>query len=97
MTPAAPRKVVRVSTLTFVSAMSVMMRGPFKASDIVDETGLHRDTVYRLITAMLRMKVCHEAGLAQDAIGRKSIRVFALGSTPESTTKQAPDFLSTIG
>lgn len=88
MTPAAPRKVVRVSTLTFVSAMSVMMRGPFKASDIVDETGLHRDTVYRLISAMLRMNVCHESGLAPDAIGRNAVRVFTLGAKRPPVAQQ---------
>ena len=88
--------VVQAGVPTLVNSSAVGYYGDTRG-DIVDETGLHRDTVYRLITAMLRMKVCHEAGLAKDAIGRKSIRVFALGSPPESTTKQAPDFLSTIG
>lgn len=87
MMPAAPRKVVRISTLTFVAALAVMQRGPFTAAAIADATGLHIDTAYRLITAMLLKSVAQESGRAPDALGRMSIRVFSLGSP---AAKDAP-------
>lgn len=77
------RRVVRISALTFAAALAVMMRGPFTAAAVADETGLHRDTVYRLIDAMLRQQVCRECGVAPDTLGRMSVRVFALGRQAE--------------
>ena len=84
MTPAAPRKVVRISTLSFVTALAVMQQGPFTATAIADATGLHIDTAYRLITAMCLQSVAHESGRAPDALGRMSIRVFSLGPLSNS-------------
>ncbi len=73
------RRVVRISALTFAAALAVMMRGPFTAAAVAEETGLHRDTVYRLIEAMLQQQVCHESGLAPDTLGRMAVRVYSLG------------------
>lgn len=76
----APRKVVRISTLTFVTALATMQQGPFTAASVADVTGLHIDTAYRLISAMLLQRVAHESGRSPDALGRMSIRVFTLGA-----------------
>lgn len=84
MTAAARRKVVRVSTLTFVAALSAMQQGQFTAASIADATGLHIDTAYRLISAMCMKSVAHESGRAPDALGRMSIRVFSLGAPTNS-------------
>lgn len=74
----AKRRVVRISALTFAAALAVMMRGPFTAAEVADETGLHRDTVYRLIDALVQQQVCRECGVAPDTLGRMSVRVFVL-------------------
>ena len=84
MTSATPRKVVRISALTFVTALAVMQKGQFTAAAIADTTGLHIDTAYRLISAMCMKSVAHESGRAPDALGRMSIRVFSLGAPTNS-------------
>lgn len=80
------RRVVRISALTFAAALVVMMRGPFTAADVAEETGLHRDTVYRLIEAMRQQSVCRECGVAPDTLGRMSVRVYSLSSSTEANT-----------
>ena len=84
MMPAAPRKVVRISIFSFVTALAVMQQGPFTATAIAYATGLHIDTAHRLITAMCLQSVAHESGRAPDALGRMSIRVFSLGTPSNS-------------
>jgi hypothetical protein len=47
--------------------------------DLVEETGLHFNTVRKLILVMRRRKMAHICGWAQDAMGRWSIPMYAAG------------------
>lgn len=78
--PQTTRRVVRVSHLSFLVALGVMMAGPFTAAQIVEATGLHQDTVYRLLRAMCRMELAHKCGTAPDSLGRNGIPIYKLGA-----------------
>ena len=91
MMPAAPRKVVRISTLSFVTALAVMQQGPFTATAIADATGLHIDTAYRLIDTMRANRLCHLAtwvrGKAGPAVPHYS---FGAGADAQKPTPIRP-------
>ena len=87
------RKVVRVSHFTFTTCLRVMMRGPCKARQIADESGLHMRTIYELMRAMRKgppeLRTAHISGWAEDALGRPSIAVFTLGAGDDKARRLA--------
>lgn len=55
-----------------------MLAGPVTASDVIDVTGLHRTTVYKLLRSLERAGAVYVCGKQKDSMGRMSVDLFAL-------------------
>jgi hypothetical protein len=51
--------------------------------DFMEETGLHRNTVRKLLMVMRNRKLIHIASWTQDSAGRWVLPVYALGNKPD--------------
>lgn len=77
------RAAIRVSTLTFVTALKRLMDGPASSNDIEEATGLHKETVWRLMRAMVQLGTAHVSDMGPDVRGRRSVRIYTLGPAPK--------------
>lgn len=77
------QKPMRVGHASLARAIFLLLQGPATARSIAEDTGLSRPTVYEFMRAMCKQDAAHVCGKARDAIGRESLPIFSLGSTPK--------------
>lgn len=75
-----PRKCARVSHLSLSKALARMLRGPFTAADLEEETGLARPTIYELLRTMLQERVVRALGKVVGPSGRCNVQQFQLAA-----------------
>lgn len=80
-------KRARLSHLTFALFLEELMAGPCTTTSLVETTGLKRQTVNVILSTMHKRKVVHISGWENNAAGRSSVRVFALGQGRDAPRK----------
>ena len=73
------RRRISVNHMSLADMIDRMLIGPCSVGDLVDATGLHRQTLYRLVNALVARNAAHKAGKRPDSLGRASTTLFALG------------------
>ena len=83
-----PRRRVAVGHMALARAVALMARrGGASTSDIAGETGLHKVTVRKLMSAMCKAGAAHPGGKARDSRGRLNVTLFKLGPERPGATK----------
>ena len=82
--PAKKGKMTRLNATLFAMALEEMAHGPTTRTELGERTGLSRQTILSLITALHKRRLIYVAGWERDGGGRASIQAFALGDKPNA-------------
>ena len=74
---------IKINQESYVLMFKMFLKKECTATDLVDETGLHRNTVGSFLKCLKKHKLIHITEWEPDALGRDSFAVYKMGNKPD--------------
>lgn len=74
----------KINAIAQAQLIRLMLDGTMSCEELAEETGLHYVTVLQYTRELYRAGACHVAGYAEDALGKRSVRLYKIGAARDA-------------
>lgn len=86
----SPTKPLRLNALSAALMMRAMLDGPCTVKELIEVTGLARQSVWRYLRALHKVGAIHIAEWESDALDRPQIPAFSMGVANDKARPKQP-------